>query len=59
MADRDEDEKRLNFEPVAAPIGRPVAEVRAWLAAVQATAGEGFERPEQWPDQERDWDAFD
>ena len=42
------------LEPIDAPIGRPVAEVHAWLQAIQTMAGEGFDRASQGADQERD-----
>jgi len=53
------DGHRVILEPVAARPRRSVEDVRAWLADIQASAGEGFERPEQPAMQERDWSAFD
>jgi antitoxin VapB len=53
------DGRRVILEPIDAPVGRPVEEVRAWLASIQAIAGEGFERPDQGAAKTRDWDAFD
>ncbi|MDR3511598.1 MAG: AbrB/MazE/SpoVT family DNA-binding domain-containing protein [Caulobacteraceae bacterium] len=48
------------LEPLPAKPGRTVEEVRAWLAGIQALAKEdAFERPEQPPQQERDWSLFD
>lgn len=53
------DGRRVILEPIDSPVGRTLEEIRAWLAAIQITAGEGFERPDQGPDQERDWSKFD
>ena len=53
------DGRRVILEPIDSPVGRSIEEIRAWLAAIQATAGEGFTRPDQGPDQERDWSKFD
>jgi antitoxin VapB len=53
------DGRRVILEPIDAPIGRPAEEIRAWLASIQATAGEGFERPGQGAAEERGWDAFE
>ena len=51
--------QRIILEPVEEVPRRSVEEIRAWLAEIQALAGEGFERPEQPPPQERDWSKFD
>jgi antitoxin VapB len=53
------DGHRVILEPMQEPARRSVEEVRAWLAELQALAGEGFDRPEQPPPQERDWSAFE
>ncbi len=53
------DGRRVILEPIDSPVGRTIEEIRAWLAAIQATAGEGFARPDQGPDQDRDWRKFD
>jgi antitoxin VapB len=53
------DGRRVILEPIDAPLGRPASEIRAWLEAIQATAGQGFDRPEQGPDQERGWSDFE
>jgi antitoxin VapB len=53
------DGRRVILEPIDAPIGRPEDEIRAWLASIQATAGEGFERPDQGAAEVRGWDAFE
>ncbi len=53
------DGRRVILEPMDAPTGRPVEEIRAWLSSIQTVAGPGFDRPEQGGDQDRDWAAFD
>jgi antitoxin VapB len=50
---------RVVLEPNDAPAGRSVEEILAWLSEIQAMAGQGFDRPEQPPAQERDWAIFD